>query len=336
MISIVNDRAEIRQLAHAHYFSSALYAAVMLGLPEALSTGSRSTPDIAQALGTQESATGRWLRFLASFGILQQEGDDAFALTSVGAHLREDHPASLAREIALFAGGETMQAWSGLMGALKTGKTAFELQFGKPLFSYLPEHPESAARFHRGWEEITRTCALQTVGAYDFDGVSTITDVGSGYGIYLATLLKASPNLRGVLFDLPFSVEGAPANLREAGVEDRVSIVTGDAEESLPPMEFAMLKSVIHVCDDEQSARILRNIALALPKGGRVLVIERVLPDTPKFHWSRLVDMTMMVMTGGRERTRSHYQRLYEAAGFALTRVIDLECGFSLIEGERR
>lgn len=148
-------------------------------------------------------------------------------------------------------------------------------------------------------------------------------------------MLQAKPELRGVLFDLPFSLEGAPAVLEEHGVSDRATLVEGDAEVSVPPLELALLKSVIHLCDDAKALRILTNVAASLQADGRVLVVERVIPDDPAFHWSRLVDMTMMVVTGGRERSRADYARLYEQAGLTLTRVIDLECGFSLVEGIR-
>jgi hypothetical protein len=331
----VTDRAALRLVTHGYYFSCALHAAVSLGLPEALAGGARTSDELAGALGTDLDATMRLVRFLASFGVLEAAGNGGFALTEVGRHLLPDHPHSLHREVAMFAGAETFRAWGDLATTMRSGRPAFEQQHGARLFDYLAANPSSAGRFHRAWHEITVTCAAESVAAYDFSAVETVTDVGGGYGIYLATMLKAQPALRGVLFDLPFSTDGAPAVLDDWGVTDRVTIVHGDAEVALPAMELAIIKSVLHGCNDDQSRRILRNTAGALPLGGKVLVIERVIPDDEGFHWSKLVDMTMMVMTGGRERTRSHYERLYAESGLRLTRVIDLACGFSLIEGER-
>jgi hypothetical protein len=330
----VTDRASLRLVAHGYYFSCALHAAVTLGFPEALAAGARTSDDLARELGTDPDATMRLLRFLASFGVLEGEAGGAYGLSDVGRHLLPDHPHSLQREVAMFSGAETFHAWGELSRTMKNGKPAFEQQHSARLFDYLAATPSSAGRFHRAWHEITVTCARESMAAYDFSGVDTVTDVGGGYGIYLATVLEATPSLSGVLFDLPFSLDGAPAVLAEKGVTSRVTIVEGNAEESLPPMELAIIKSVIHGCDDDQSRRILRNTANALPAQGKVLVIERVIPDDDQFHWSKLVDMTMMVMTGGRERTRSHYQRLFAESGLELTRVVDLECGFSLIEGQ--
>jgi hypothetical protein len=334
MRTSAGDRASLRLLTHGYYFSCALHSAVTLGLAEALAGGPRTSEELSEKLGTQLDATRRLTRFLASFGVLDVTPSGAYALSEAGSHLRADHPQSLAREVAMFAGGETFAAWGGLSSTLRSGRPAFEEQHGgKRLFDYLAGDAPTAARFHGAWHEITVAAAAETLAAYDFGGVKTITDVGGGYGVFLATLLSAHPALRGVLFDLPFSVEGAPAVFAEKGVADRVVITTGNAEESLPPMELAVIKSVIHGCDDAQSIRILRNTARALPRGGKVLVIERVIPADPGFHWSKLVDMTMMVMTGGRERTRDDYARLYAESGLALTRCIDLPSGFSLVEG---
>ncbi len=329
----VTDRASLRLVAHGYYFSCALHAAVTIGFPEALATRARTADDLAIELGTDPDATMRLLRFLASFGVLDVDDAGAYRLSEVGRHLLADHPDSLQREVAMFSGAETFGAWGGLAATMRNGKPAFEQQHGARLFDYLAATPTSAGRFHRAWHEITVTCARESMAAYDFSDVHRVTDVGGGYGIYLSTILRSRPELEGVLFDLPFSLDGAPALLAEMGVADRVTIVEGNAEESLPPMDFAVIKSVIHGCDDDQARRILRNTARALPPKGKVLVIERVIPDDDRFHWSKLVDMTMLVMTGGRERTRSHYQRLFAESELELSRVIDLECGFSLIEG---
>src|SRR5262249_43000109 len=153
----------------------------------------------ARVLGTDADATMRLVRFLASFGVLEAAGPTTYALTEVGRHLLPDHPLSLHREVAMFAGAETFRAWGDLATTMRNGKPAFAQQHGTRLFDYLAANPSSAGRFHRAWHEITVTCAAESVAAYDFSGVTTVTDVGAGYGIYLATLLKARPDLRGVL-----------------------------------------------------------------------------------------------------------------------------------------
>lgn len=331
----ITTRESLRFMAHGYYFSCALFAAVRLGIADALALHPRTAADLAAQIRTHPDTTARLLRLLASVGICEEDADHRFGLTEVGQNLRSDHPASMCREISMFSGGETYEAWGNVVEAVKTGKSAFELLHDRSLFSYLSEHPEPAERFHKGWEEITAQVALQTAELYDFSGVSTLTDVGGGYGIFLGTLLQQQKGLKGVLFDLPFSVEGAPATLQKFGVSERVVVLTGNAENSVPPMEMVLLKSVIHVCSSEQAQRILSNCAAALPVNGKALVLERIVPPGNTFHWSKLVDMTMAVMTGGRERTVEDYVALYERSGMRLTRTIELPSGFSIIEGTK-
>ena len=327
------DRDSLRLLAHGYYFSCALFAAVRLGLAEALANEARSAEQLAVELKTEPNATVRFLRFLTSIGILHENEHQHFALSEVGQYLRPDHPNSIAREISMFSGGQIYRSWGEVLQTIKTGKPAFDVLNGQPLFSYLAGHPETANLFHQGWHEITATVAKEVVDVYDLSSIGTVTDVGGGYGIFLATLLHQIKRLKGVLFDLPFSVEGSEETFQEMGVGDRVTVVTGDAAQQVPPMEICVVKSVIHVCDDERAQRILSNCSASLPPDGKILVLERVIPKGSGYHWSRLVDMTMMVMTGGRERTVEEYTALFGRSGLRLNRCLELPSGFSIIEG---
>jgi hypothetical protein len=330
----VSDRESLRFLAHAYYFSSALFALVRLGLADALADGRKSASELAAAAATDPDRTARLLRLLAAVGICVEDEAQRFSLTASGQYLRSDHAQSMSKEILMFCGGEAFAAWNNTVDAVKSGTPAFDLTFGKPLFAYLAEHPASAERFHKSWEEITTQAAREAAERYDFSA-TTLTDVGGGYGIFLGTLMQQRKGLRGVLFDLPFSVAGAAANFARLGVSERVSVITGDATEHVPAMEMCLMKSVIHVCDDERARRILTNCAAALPAVGKVLVCERVLPEANRFHWSRLVDMTMAIMTGGRERTLGEYEALFVRSGLRLSGCVELPCGFSLVEGTK-
>ncbi len=335
MLPKLFDRDALHLAVHGYYFSCAIYAVVNLGIADALAAGPRTAAELAEELGIDPDATERVLRLLVSVDLFERDAEGRVSLTPVGACLRSDHEQSMAKEIRMFSGGEVYQTWGDLVESVRTGQCAFERRRGKPLFEWLPEQPATAHLFHQGWHEITTRVARETAEAYDFTGVSTITDVGGGYGIFLATMLAKIPGLQGVLFDLPISVRGAPDNFRNLGVADRVSIVEGSAEESVPPMELCTMKSVLHMCTDEQCVRILSRCAAALPRGGKLLVLERVIPDHDGYHWSKLVDVNMLVMTGGRERTRAEYARLYESSGLELTRCVPLASGFDIIEGIR-
>lgn len=330
---VVTDRDSLRFLAHSYYFSCALFVAVRLDLAGALSNGEQSASKLAMDLGTSPDATTRLLQFLASVGVLHEDQQQHFALSDAGQYLRMDHSNSIAKEISMFSGDEVYRAWGSLLQTIKTGKPAFEILNGEPLFSYLAGHPEPAERFHQGWQEITEKVATEVVELYDFSTIQTVTDVGGGYGIFLATFLQNLERMDGVLFDLPFSVKGAEETFRRLGVEDRVTILTGNAEEYVPPMQLCILKSVIHGYDDERALRILSNCYAALPGDGKILVLERVIPQSSAYHWSRLVDMTMMIMTGGRERTVEEYETLYARSGFRVGCCLELPSGFSIIEG---
>jgi hypothetical protein len=327
------DRDSLRTLAHSYYFSCALFAAVRLDLAGALANRARTADSLAAEMKTEPDATARLLQFLASIGILQELKDLRFALSDVGQYLRLDHSDSIAKEILMFSGGETYRAWGEMLQTIKTGKPAFEILNGESLFSYLANHPEPAERFQQAWHEITATVAKEFVQEFDFSTARTVTDIGGGYGIFLGTVLRQLPDINGVLFDFQASVKGAEDTFRNLGVEGRVKVVTGNAEKHLPAMEICTMKSVIHGYNDEQAIRILSNCFAALPPSGKVLMLERVIPKEGGYHWSRLVDMTMMVMTGGRERTEEEYAKLYARSGFCLNCCIELSSGFTVLEG---
>jgi ubiquinone/menaquinone biosynthesis C-methylase UbiE len=327
-------RESLRGLAHAHYFSCALHATVKLGLADRLATGPESVDTLASEKNVNPEMLRRLLRFLASIDVFAEDAEGRFSLTNTGAFLRVDHPRSLAREIAMFAGGEIFQSWGALSYSLETGRPAFEKIYGKPLYEYFRDHPETAGRFHASWQEITSAVAREAAEVFDTKGTSLVVDVGCGSGIFAAELLRRHASLRGIFYDLPSSLVGTTETVAKFGVAERATIVSGDARTDVPTGgDVYFLKSVVHGCDDDETVRILSNCRKVLPPNGRVVVVERVIPDGPDYHWSRLVDMTMMVITGGKERTKSDYESLYARSGLVLSSCVALPSGFSLVEG---
>jgi hypothetical protein len=329
-------RESLRGLAHAYYFSCALHVVVKLAVADRLAAGPVSVEQLAAEKNLNAEMLRRLLRFLTSIGVFAEDQHDRFSLTGAGEYLRTDHPRTLAREIAMFAGGEIYQSWGSLLHSVQSGVPAFSKIYGQPIFEYFQGHPDVAERFHAGWHEITTAVAREAAEVFDMNETSTIVDVGCGNGVFVAELLGRHPSLKGVLYDLPVSLANAADVLAGFGVQGRATIVPGDARESVPSGgDVYFLKSVVHGCNDAETVTILSNCAKVLPAAGRLVVIERVIPDGPEYHWSRLVDMTMMVITGGKERTRSDYESLFAKSGLVLRSCVSLPSGFSLVEGVR-
>jgi hypothetical protein len=330
-----DDRACLKEMVHGYNISAALFAAVKLGLADQLESGPKSVNTLADEVGADVDALRRVLRLLSNVGVLVIEPGDRFRLSARGEYLRRSHEQSIANEVSQFAGDESYLAWSRLLHSVKTGQPGFVDYFGKPIFEYLGANPTANDRFHAGWKEISTQVGRETAAQYDFSTVRHVIDVGGGSGVLTAPILEMYPHLEGTIYDLPFSLASAKDTLESWGVADRCAIVDGDAMESVPAGgEVHLIKSVLHTCPDEESVRILRSSREALAKGGKVLVLERVIHEKGDYVWGNVVDVTMLVMTGGRERTLEHYSDLYEQAGLKLTRCIPLPSGFSIIEGE--
>jgi SAM-dependent methyltransferase len=220
------------------------------------------------------------------------------------------------------------------MHTVKTGETAFAHANGAEVFPYYAAHPESAEPFNRAMTEMSAAVAEAVVRAYDFSGFERIIDVGGGHGHLLASVLGANPNARGTVFDQPAVVAGARDAVTRLG--GRLEAVGGDFFAAVPAGGDAyLLKHIIHDWDEERALTILRNVRAAMKPDGRLLLVEWVVPEGDEPSMAKLGDVHMMVMTGGQERTAEEYARLFERAGFRLTRVIETESQMAVIEGVR-
>jgi hypothetical protein len=288
---------------------------------------------MAEALDAHAPSLHRVLRGLVALGICSEEGDGRFGITPLGASLRERSPSTL-RAMAILCGEEYMAAWGELLHTVMTGETAFEHAFGMSQWDHRRQHPELAACFRAALNATTARTTGAVIAAYDFSRFRTIADVGGAHGTLLAALLKAYPSARGILFDLPHVVEGASSELEAAGVADRCQILGGDFLGRVPAgADLHVLKSVIHDWDDDKSVLILRNCREALVRDGRLLLIERIMPgrvaEGPGAIW---LDLQMLAVTGGRERTEEEHCALLARAGFSLTRIIRTRTSLSIIE----
>jgi ubiquinone/menaquinone biosynthesis C-methylase UbiE len=315
----------ILDLIQSHRVTAVIYVAARLGLAELLSYGPQTPGKLAKATGADERALGRLLTALSTIGICSRTGEDRYALTDVGACLDGAAEHSL-KGWAILEAEMLSKSWSGMLESVMTGKTAAELQGVADTFELMARTPENVDKFNTAMTELTRLVTPDILRAYDFSGISYLMDIGGGSGELLGAIAQQNRELRGIVFDLPRCADAASRHLRQIGVSDRVEFVAGDFFKSVPAIaDTIILKSVIHDWNDARSISILRNCHRALPSSGKLLLVERLMPEVPgmadddKAH--ALSDLNMLRGPGGLERTKGQYRELLEQSGFALTGV---------------
>ena len=314
------------------WVSRALYIAAKLGIPDLLRDQPKNSADLAQSTGTHAPSLYRVLRALDSVGVFAEDDKGRFALTPLGATLRTDVPGSL-RYFAIEELGENhYPAWEKVLHSVKTGEIAFNHVYGASKWQYMADHPDEAQIFDAAMSSFSSVVAAAVVAAYDFSSSATVVDIGGGDGTLLTAILKGNPQLRGVLADLPHVAEGAQHRFKTEGLADRCNIAAGSFFESAPAGDTYVLKWIIHDWDDQQSAAILKNCRSAMAANGRVLLVEAVIQPGTASSFSKYMDLNMLVMTGGRERTESEYRALLDSAGLRLTRVIPTFTEMCVIE----
>lgn len=328
--------ALLSRMITGYWVTQAIAVAATLGLADLLGDGPLPCDDLARRAGVHPDGLYRLLRALASLGIFAEVEPRRFALTPLAALLRAGAPGSQRARAIMYGHPFMVRPWERLGDGVQTGEVAFERTFGMPFFAYLGQHPDVAAIFNAGMTGLAAERAT-LAHAYDFSDCRTVVDVGGGHGALLTAVLAANPHLRGVLFDQPAVVAGAEDHLRAAGVLDRCQVVGGDFFEAVASGGDAyILALILHDWEDERAAAILRQCHRAMAPGGRVLVVERVVPPGDGPHPSKLLDLHMLVLLGGRERTEAEYGALLAAAGFAMRRVVPLPGGtWSVVEGVR-
>jgi len=324
---------QLIQMSMGYWVSRILFVAAKLELADRLAAGPRSAAEIAPEMGMYAPALHRLMRTLASLGILTESDGKKFALTPLGGALRKGASGSAHATVLTLAGQLFWRAWEEILYSFETGKTAFEKVFGVPTFDYLAKHPDEASLFSETMVGIHGPETPAVAAAYDFSGVKTLVDVGGATGNMLAAVLSRHPGPRGILFDLPHVVRDAPALLKAHGVVDRVRIESGSFFDSVPAGGDAyILSHVIHDWSESQCLTILGNCRRAMTPASRLLIVEMVLPPGDSPHPGKLLDITMLVMPGGEERTESEYGTLLSKAGFRLRRVVPTESAVSVVE----
>ena len=322
------------QIISGFWISRAVYVIAKLGIPDILNSGPKTAEELASATNTDAPSLYRVLRALASVGVVNSE-EGRFALNALTETLVTDAPGSLRWFAISELGQEHYPAWGNLMHSVRTGEIAFDNFFGVDIWKYFANNPEDAAVFNDSMSGVTAVANEEILSLYDFSGFNKIVDVGGGHGGLITSVLNKNPNLKGVLFDAPEVIEGAQTKIEAAGLADRLETASGNFFEAVPAGGDAyIMKWIIHDWDDQKSNTILRNIRNQIPANGRLILIDSVVPETNEPHFSKFIDLNMLVMTGGKERTEKEFQELLAAAGFRLLRVIPTKVPTSIVEAE--
>lgn len=297
----------------------------------------RAAADVAAAAGAHGPTVYRLLRALAMAGVVVEHQGERFTTTPVGECLRDGTPSSM-RELARMLGRPWhLATWGELTHSVRTGEAAFPRAIGRPLFDWFAAHPDESALFNQAMTGFSTMEVGAVLAAHDFTRYRRIADLGGGHGLMLAAALKAAPQARGVLLELPHVAAEARSTLAEAIAAGRCEIAAGDFFASAPAgCDAYLVKRVLHDWDDEACARLLGRVREGMAAGGRVLVVETVVPPRGIPAFSKLLDLDILVLThGGRERTEAEFAALFARAGLRLDRITPTRAPSSVIEAVR-
>ncbi|MBN2489676.1 MAG: methyltransferase domain-containing protein [Planctomycetes bacterium] len=332
MEDTASTRQRLAQMIVGFWTSQALHVAAHLRIADLLAAGPRTAEELAGRTASDSRALYRVLRALAGAGVFEEDGEGRFALTPLAAGLRTDDPATL-QPFAVMAGTEFYQAWGELLHTVQTGEQGFRRSFGMPFFSYMTRRPDRHAIYDAAMTAVHGGETEPMLEAYDFAPLGTVMDVGGGNGSLLAAILARYPAARGILFDLPAVADRAREAISGQGLSARCEVVGGDFFTApLPRADAVVLRHVLHDWEDAEAIAILRQCRATLPPGGRILVVEMVIPAPNEPSFGKWLDL-MMLLVGGRERTSTEYGRLFDAAGLTLSRIVPTRCDVSIVEG---
>lgn len=325
--------AQVMQILMGTMTSAAVSAIARLGIPDHLQSGPKTVDELARAVGAHPDLLFRLMRATSSLGILSQTPNGEWEQTAMSDVLRSDAPVTLRDVATFFADDWHVRALASLDDTVRTGEQAIDRIYGMPVFAYFETDPKAAENFNRGMTAFSTAEAPAIVDAYDFSGIRSLTDVAGGHGLLLATILEHYPDMSGALFELPQVVQGlAGGPLEQFG--NRARIVEGDMFTSIPSGAGAyIMKRIIHDWSDEQCGKLLSSCRAGVADGGKLLVIDSVVPTDLGFSPSKFMDLVMMLFSGGKERTEDEFRALFAASGWRLNRIIPTASPLSIIEG---
>jgi hypothetical protein len=326
-------QAEIFRIIGSYWLSRAVYLASRLKLADAVGDQPVSIAKIADSTGTKLEDLRRLMRALTAHGFFRDEGNETFRQTPLSETLRSDRPGSMRAFAEAELGHDHYDSWRNVESCLRDGGTAFERLYGVPIWRYYAEHPETNALFGEAITNLTAIANAGVLSGYQFAPFQRAVDVGGGHGSFLSAILDHHPEAKAVLFDLPSVVADAAKAEFVTRHHAQLELTGGDFFDAVPAGgDLYLLKFILHDWDDTRSGVILNNIRRAIDRNGRLIVVEIVLPPMNEPHIGPLIDLNMMVMTGGAERTEAEYRDLLAKSGFRMGRVLATHSPFSVIE----
>jgi hypothetical protein len=310
-----------------------------LGVADHLAHGPKHCDELAPLVGADPDALARVLRAAASVGLFEETEPRTFKTNALGQYLETEREGSM-RAWARYVGAPwNQEIWSHFLESVRTGKDLYTVQHGQRFFEHFAEHPEQGAVFNAGMTGLSALSDVPIAAAFPFGKVNRVVDVAGGLGGQLAAILERHPKVEGVLFDQASVVNDAAAVWRRERSElvPRTTFEAGDFFGGVPAGADAyLLKSIIHDWDDAEAVRILRRCRDALSPTGRVLVAEMIIPAGNSAHFGKLLDVAMLALTGGRERTIQEYGKLFAGAGLELERVVATASPYSVLVAAKR
>ncbi|MEU3098707.1 methyltransferase [Streptomyces sp. NPDC006967] len=333
----VRDQSDSYALLHliqGAVITQAISVAAGLGVADVLADGPLSARDIAARVGSDAGATHRVLRALTGHGVFAVRPDGRYENTPLSDKLREDAPDSMRGFALLMNHPMLWEEWGHLSDTVETGEANLPKLRGMGALDFFHAEPDYARVFFQAFGGLSASETAPILAAYDFSGFTTVVDVIAGRGNLLAGILGQAPDVKGVLYDSEVATVDSPALFEAAGVADRLTIEHGGYLGKLPAGADAYLfKHIIHDFTEADAVTALRNAREAIAPGGKLLVVEYVVPENNEKHLGHTIDLWLMLMLGARERTRAEYAELFAEAGFELTGVVPTSSPISVIEG---
>jgi SAM-dependent methyltransferase len=319
-----------------HWMAQALRVVAALNIADLLADGPRSAQELATASQSDGPTLNRVLRALASVGVLSSPAPGKYGLTELSQLLRSGIPGSL-RDLCLAETDDPHWAcMSRLTDCVRQGRSLSKETLGIGIFEWYGKHPEEGRTFSGAMDNLAKLVAKEVAENVDFSQFGLVADIGGAHGTLLAAVLNANPSAKGLLFEIPHVLDGARRYLKAQGVESRTQVEGGDFFKSIPGQADAhLLKQILHDWNDDQSVTLLKNCHHALKPGGKLYLIEMVLPDDNAPGFGQWMDLNMLAMLPGKERTLSEYKGLLEQAGLKFSRQIKTHSPFDILEASR-
>lgn len=323
---------ELLRVATGYMASACLQAAAQLRIADLIGEGSRQVAELARDAKANEDALYRILRALVPFGVFIETEPRVFANTPASEQMRTGTFGSLRDMVIWLSDSFHYHAYGELIHAVKTGQNVMAKLVGMEAFEYFEKDRAEGEVFNAAMTSFSGMTTAVVLDAYDFRGLGTVADIGGGHGFFLTSILEADSNLRGILFDLPHVVAGAKFLIESRSLGARCEVVGGDLFQSVPAANSYTLKHIIHDWEDARAVQILKNCARSMKGNGRVILVEMIVPRGNEPHFAKLIDIEMLALVSGRERTESDFAELFAQAGLRLSRIVPTKSPVCVIE----